>query len=370
MTKLDALYLEHGQSAWVDNIRRDWLNDGTLQNLVDRGVRGVTSNPSIFAKAVASSNAYDALIAGLPTTDPEEAFELLAVQDVRDACAILRPVYEASVRSLSTGERRSLDGFVSLEVSPRLAHDTEGTIAAAKRLAGNLSSSPNLMIKIPATTAGLPAISAVLAEGINVNVTLIFSLERYAEVLDAFVSGIEQARVAGKDISRIASVASFFISRVDTAIDPLLPDDSQLRGTAAIAQAAGAYDIFQERVATPRFQALLAAGAQLQRPLWASTSTKNSAYSDLLYVDTLVAHDTVNTLPDPTLEAYADHGDSAKSRLLRESDRRVLAGTLAQLAAAGIDLAEVTQRLEDEGVSAFISSYDELLATVSQKLRG
>jgi len=369
MTRLDALYLEYGQSAWVDNIRRDWLNDGTLQSLVDRGVRGVTSNPSIFAKAVASTNAYDALIASLSTTDPEVAFEQLAVEDVRDACAILRPVYDASLRAQSSGERRSLDGYVSLEVSPRLAHDTDGTIAAAKRLASTLSTSPNLMIKIPATKAGLPAISSVLALGINVNVTLIFSLERYSEVLDAFVEGIERAQAAGIDISKIASVASFFISRVDTAIDPMLPEGSQLRGYAAVAQAARAYDIFLDRIATPRFKVILELGAQVQRPLWASTSTKNPAYSDLLYVDTLVANETVNTLPDSTLEAYADHGDANNSRLLAETARRELGTKLDQLADAGIALAAVTQRLEDEGVAAFISSYDELLSTVTRKLR-
>ena len=367
MTKLDALYLEHGQSAWVDNIRRDWLNDGTLQNLVDRGVRGVTSNPSIFAKAVASTDAYDTLIGGLATNDPEEAFEELAVEDVRDACVILRPVYDASLRALSSGERRSLDGYVSLEVSPRLAHDTEGTVAAAKRLAGKLSTSPNLMIKIPATEAGLPAISAVLALGINVNVTLIFSLERYSQVLDAFVDGIERAHTNGLDISRIASVASFFISRVDTAIDPLLPHESDLRGIAAVAQAA---KMFQERIVSPGFLSILAHGAQVQRPLWASTSTKNAEYSDLLYVDTLVAPDTVNTLPDPTLEAYADHGRASNSRLIDVTLRRELGEKLDQLAGAGVDLKVVTKRLEDEGVAAFIASYDELLATVTQKLGG
>jgi len=370
MTKLDALYLEHRQSAWVDNIRRDWLNDGTLQDLVDRGVRGVTSNPSIFAKAVASTDAYDAMIASLATTDPEVAFEQLAVEDVRDACLILRPVYDASLRSLASGEQRALDGYVSLEVSPRLAHDTEGTVAAAKRLSGNLSTSPNLMIKIPATEAGLPAISAVLALGINVNVTLIFSLNRYSQVLDAYVEGIEGAHANGLDIAKIASVASFFISRVDTAIDPLLPEDSNLRGFAAVAQAARAYEIFQERIATPRFKSILAFGAQVQRPLWASTSTKNATYSDLLYVDTLVAPDTVNTLPDPTLEAYADHGNAGNSRLVDATMRQELGEKLDQLAHAGVDLVAVTQRLEDEGVAAFISSYDELLATVMQKLRG
>jgi transaldolase len=251
-----------------------------------------------------------------------------------------------------------------------LAHDTEGTIAAAKRLAETLSDSPNLMIKIPATKAGLPAISAVLALGINVNVTLIFSLERYSEVLEAFVEGIERAHAAGLDVSRIASVASFFISRVDSAIDPLLADGSNLRGVAAVAQAARAYDIFLERITSARFEGIRAVGAQVQRPLWASTSTKNPSYSDLLYVDTLIASDTVNTLPDPTLEAYADHGDATKSQLDNESARRNLGSKLDELETAGVDLTAITQRLEDEGVAAFIASYDELLATVTQKLRG
>ena len=369
MTKLDALYLEHGQSAWVDNIRRDWLNDGTLQRLVDRGVRGVTSNPSIFAKAVASSSAYDDLIAQLGISDPEEAFERLAIEDVREACAILRPVYEASLRGLTSGTRRSLDGYVSLEVSPRLAHDTVGTVAAAIRLATALNESPNVMIKIPATEAGLPAITQVLAAGISGNVTLIFSLDRYDQVLDAFAAGIASAKQNGHDIARISSVASFFISRVDTAIDPLLPEGSALRGVSAIAQAAAAYELFLAKLDTPLFQALLSDGAQVQRPLWASTSTKNPAYSDLLYVDTLVVEESVNTLPDPTLEAYADHGDATKSRLSNAALRQRLAAQLGELAGEGVDLATITTQLENEGVAAFVSSYDELLATVASKIQ-
>jgi len=368
MTRLDGLYLDHGQSAWVDNIRRDWLNDGTLQSLVDRGVRGVTSNPSIFAKAVATTPAYDSIIASLGLTDAEEAFEALAVADVQDACAILRPVYDASMREFAAGTRRSTDGYVSLEVSPRLAHDTDGTIAAAKRLAARVGDHPNLMIKIPATKAGLPAVSAVLASGISVNVTLIFSLGRYREVLDAFVEGVRRAQADGHDISRIASVASFFISRVDSAIDPMLPEDSPLRGTIANAQAASAYQLFLDHAQSPSMASLLQSGCQIQRPLWASTSTKNAAYDELLYVDTLVAPETVNTMPDPTLEAFSRKGEPSRSELANDEIRNALASNLQRLDELDIALSDVTDTLERDGVTAFITSYDELLATVAGKL--
>ena len=368
MTRLDALYLEHGQSAWVDNIRRDWLNDGTLQGLVDRGVRGVTSNPAIFAKALSTTPDYQPLIAQLDTRDPEEAFESLAIEDVRDACVILRPVYDASLREFSAGARRATDGYVSLEVSPRLAHDTQGTIDAAVRLAERLSDSPNLMIKIPATLAGLPAITEVIGRGISVNVTLIFSLARYAQVLDAYVAGLARARSQGLDLGSIASVASFFISRVDTAVDPLLSEGSPLRGRTAVAQAAAAYDLFLHRMSQSDVAELLAAGAQIQRPLWASTSTKNPTYDELLYVDTLVASETVNTLPDPTLEAYATKGNPLNSELEDAERRHTLAGVLADVEHSGVDLSAVTDQLENEGVSAFIKAYDELLHTVSAAL--
>ena len=368
MTRLDGLYLDYGQSAWVDNIRRDWLNDGTLQALVDRGVRGVTSNPSIFAKALATTQAYDGSIATLGLTDAEEAFEALAVADVQDACTILRPVYDASVREFAAGTRRSTDGYVSLEVSPRLAHDTMGTIGAAQRLAARVGDHPNLMIKIPATSAGLPAVSAVLASGISVNVTLIFSLDRYREVLDAFVDGIQRARADGRDISRIASVASFFISRVDTAIDPKLSEGSPLRGTIANAQAAAAYQVFLDQVHSAPMASLMESGSQIQRPLWASTSTKNPAYDELLYVDTLVAPETVNTMPDPTLEAFSRAGEPRRSALADERLRSELAANLHVLEDLGISLTEVTDTLERDGVEAFMTSYDELLSTVAGKL--
>ena len=368
MTRLDSLYLEHGQSAWVDNIRRDWIEDGTLQDLVDRGVRGVTSNPSIFAKALSTTTAYDSLVGALGLSDPEQAFEALAVSDVRDASAILRKVFDASQREFAAGTRLSTDGYVSLEVSPRLAHDTDGTVRAAVRLADELRDSPNVMIKIPATPAGLPAISEALSRGINVNVTLIFSLARYRDVLSAYVEGLQRAQDRGLDISGIASVASFFISRVDSAVDPLLPADATLRGEIANSQAAAAYEIFLEHANSEPMLSLRGIGAQVQRPLWASTSTKNPAYDDLLYVDTLVAPHTVNTMPDPTLEIYAQRGDASRSRLADSTLRRSLREAIDQLGDYNINLDKVTQQLEDEGVAAFMASYDDVLATVSSKL--
>ena len=363
MTTLNDLYDLHGQSPWIDNIRRDWLNDGTLARLVGEGVRGVTSNPSIFAKALATSGAYDDAVRAHSGLDDEALFEALAVADVRDACDVLTGVHEAS---RADAGRRYRDGYVSLEVSPLLARDTQGTIAAARRLFGEVGR-PNVMIKIPATREGLPAITTALGEGINVNVTLIFSLERYAEVLDAWVAGLAAARAAGRDLAAIASVASFFVSRVDVAVDPLLPEGDRRRGTVANAQVAAAYALFLERVAREDVTGLVAAGAQVQRPLWASTSTKNPAYDDLLYVNDLVAPETVNTMPDATLEAYLDHGDPAASLLVDPAERARAAGVLATLA-PGVDLDEVTRRLEDEGVAAFAASYHELLATLRAKV--
>lgn len=368
MTRLDSLYLEHGQSAWVDNIRRDWIEDGTLQELVDRGVRGVTSNPSIFAKSLSTTNAYDTLISELGISESEMAFEALAVSDVRDASAILRKVFDASVREFAAGTRPSTDGYVSLEVSPRLAHDTEGTVAAAVRLAQELRTSPNVMIKIPATPAGLPAITEVLSLGINVNVTLIFSLKRYREVLDAYVAGIRSALAQGRDAGAIASVASFFISRVDSAIDPLLSPTSSSRGLVANSQAAAAYELFLEHANSREMAELRDQGAQLQRPLWASTSTKNPAYDELLYVDSLVAPNTVNTMPDPTLELYAVRGDASKSQIADSKKRAVLRQVLDSLPDEGVSLEDITQKLENDGVAAFMSSYDEVLETVASKL--
>ncbi len=366
MSRLDALYLEHGQSPWIDNIRRDWITDGTLAALVDRGVRGVTSNPSIFAKALTSSSAYDEAIAASAATDAESLFEELAVADVRDACDILESVHVASRREFHAGVRRYCDGFVSLEVSPRLAHDTSATIAAAARLADRVGRS-NLMIKIPATVAGLGAIRETLAAGINVNVTLIFSLERYGEVMDAFVAGVTDAVSRGVDVRSLASVASFFVSRVDTAADALLSDYPQLLGSTANAQIAVAYERYLERFRRPDAMELLAAGAQVQRPLWASTSTKNPQYDSLLYVEPLIANETVNTMPDPTLELFSEQGSFDSPSIDDGAMRESLERRFAQLATT-IDLGALTQRLESEGVAAFEHSYLEILDIVGAKL--
>lgn len=366
MSALTSLFDQYGQSPWIDNIRRDWLNDGTLKDLVAQGVRGVTSNPSIFAKALATSSAYDEFLTGAHSKDPETLFEALAVQDVKDACDVLAGVHEQSRADFAQGQRRYLDGFVSLEVSPHLARDTEGTIAAAKRLANEVGRA-NVMIKIPATREGLPAISEVLGSGINVNVTLIFSLERYDEVIDAWLEGLETAKERGHDLSELASVASFFVSRVDVAIDALLEEGDPRRGTTANAQVCGAYQRFRYRIASDRARRLLESGAQVQRPLWASTSTKNPSYPDLLYVDPIVGDETVNTMPDPTLAAVLDHGDFTRSLLKDEASIERQTKLLAELPST-VSLAAVTERLEIDGVDAFSNSYDELLATVAAKI--
>lgn len=366
MTLLHSLFDDYGQSPWIDNIRRDWLNDGTLQGLVDQGIRGVTSNPSIFAKTFATSSAYDELLVGADVSDAEAVFESLAVNDVRDACDVLRTVHDASRLDFQNGVRRYLDGFVSLEVSPRLARDAAGTIAAAKRLAAEVGRR-NLLIKIPSTKEGLPAITEVLGAGINVNATLIFSLERYDEVLSAWMAGLELAREKDHDIGEIASVASFFVSRVDAAVDALLEEGDPRRGTTANAQVCAAYDQYLYRIASERAVALLESGAQVQRPLWASTSTKNPAYYDLLYVDRIVGDETVNTMPDATLEGVLDHGDFSRSLLLNLETIEAEAGRLKALPHE-ISLKAVTDQLEADGVDSFVASYEELLATVSAKI--
>ena len=367
MTTLNDLYEQYGQSPWIDNIRRDWLNDGTLADLVAKGVRGVTSNPSIFAKALATSTAYDEFIKGADNDDPETVFERLAVADVRDACEVLTSVNEHSRAEFSNGKRRYLDGFVSLEVSPRLARDTAGTIGAANRLYKEVHRD-NVMIKIPATKEGLPAIRDVLGAGINVNVTLIFSLERYDEVLTAWMDGLELARRQGHDVTKIASVASFFVSRVDVAVDTLLSNDDPRRGTTANAQVAGAYALYRERMVSERVTALLASGAQVQRPLWASTSTKDPTYFDLLYVDSIVANETVNTMPDATLAGVLDHGDFTHS-LLADDHRIGEATNVLKNLPSNVSLRDVTDKLEVDGVQAFVDSYEELLATVAKKIQ-
>jgi transaldolase len=366
MTTLETLYADFGQSPWIDNIRRDWLEDGTLAGLVAQGARGVTSNPAIFAKAFATSSAYDALLADAHSKDAEVVFEMLASADVRDACDVLRHVHESSLDDFARGQRRYADGFVSLEVSPRLAHDTEGTVAAAQKLWTQVAR-PNVMIKIPATLEGLPAITRVLAEGINVNVTLIFSLERYDRVLDAWCAGLELARAQGRDLRIIASVASFFVSRVDAAVDKLLPEGDALRGRVANSQVARAYQLYRQWMHHERVLALLVDGAQVQRPLWASTSPKNPSYDDLLYVDSLVADETVNTMPDATLAAALDHGDFSTSLLASAESTGATAAVLDTLPAT-ISLDDVTQQLEREGVASFAAAYEELLTLVASKL--
>ncbi len=367
MTKLDSLYLEHGQSPWIDNIRRDWLTDGTLQNLVDRGVRGVTSNPAIFAKALATSTAYDDAIAASSATLPEQLFEELAVADVQAACDVLGPVHAASVRELTSGARRFTDGFVSLEVSPRLAYDATATVAAASRLAEQVGR-PNLMIKIPATVAGLSAIRETLARGISVNVTLIFSVERYQQVMDEFVLGVREAIVRGHNPQHIASVASFFVSRVDSAADPLLDAHPELRGTGANAQVATAYQAYLDRFSQVDAQEILAQGGQVQRPLWASTSTKNPDYDPLLYVVPLIADETVNTMPEATLEMFATTGSFDAAGIADPSVRASMMQQFDELR-THVDVTALTNQLEHDGVKAFEDSYRELLDTVGSKLR-
>src|SRR3954452_5396196 len=304
MTRLQELFATQGQSPWLDNLKRGYLKTGDLQRLVDDGIRGVTSNPTIFQKAIAGSEDYDDQFRELAKTKSvEDAYWDMVVDDITGALAVLRPGYNSADGG---------DGFVSIEVAPSLANDTAGTISAARSLHERIAQ-PNLMVKIPATAAGTPAIERMIAEGRNINITLIFSLSRYEDVIEAYLAGLEQLRQSGGDVSQVRSVASFFVSRVDTEADRRLEaigSDAALalRGRAAVAQAKLAYQLFVEKFGGSRWEALAAAGAQKQRPLWASTSTKNPAYSDLLYVDSLIGPDTVNTLPDATIAAFEDHG--------------------------------------------------------------
>jgi transaldolase len=352
---------ELGQSPWYDYITRDLVTSGELARLIrEDGLRGMTSNPTIFEKAVAGSGAYDEDIRrlGREGRSPGEIFETLAVADVRAACDAFAELHR------STG---GLDGQVSLEVSPELANDTHATIHEARRLWAAVDR-PNAMIKIPGTEAGLPAITRCIADGISVNVTLLFSVERYAAVIEAWLAGMEERLGRGDPVNTVASVASFFVSRVDTKVDPLLERASggaaSLRGRIAIANAAAAYRLFEWSLGTPRWARLAKAGARPQRPLWASTSTKDPRYPDTHYVEALVAPRTVNTLPPETFAAYRDHGRPAVR--IRES---IAASTaeLKALAEAGIDLALVTRELEEEGVAKFAASYRSLLAGIEAK---
>ncbi|HEY3979165.1 MAG TPA: transaldolase [Streptosporangiaceae bacterium] len=353
-----------GVAIWLDDISRERLRTGNLAALMrDFHVVGVTSNPTIFASALSKGDAYDEQVADLAVRglSIDEAARSITTYDIRWAADVLRPAYEAS---------DGLDGRVSIEVDPRIARDTAKTIAEAKALWWSVDR-PNMYIKIPATKAGLPAITATLAKGISVNVTLIFSLERYGEVIDAFMAGLEQAAAAGHDLKTIASVASFFVSRVDTEIDARLdkagtPQALALRGQAAVANARLAYELFEQRSATDRWQALAAAGARPQRPLWASTSTKNPEYKDTMYVTDLVAAGIVNTMPEATLHAVADHGDLRGDTIHGTyGQARQL---FEQLAAAGVDYDDVVQVLEDEGVDKFEVSWKQLLETVKSEM--
>jgi len=347
-----------GQSVWYDYITRDLLSSGELERLIrDDGLRGMTSNPTIFEKAIAGSQLYDEDIrrmseAGLNTA---EIFEGLAIRDVQAACETFRLLY---------GESGGRDGFVSLEVSPQLANDTDATRNDAERL-WRVVSRPNAMIKIPGTQAGLAAIASSIADGINVNVTLLFSVQRYTEVIEAYLQGLELRMQRGLPIDAISSVASFFVSRVDGKIDPQLSENGRgLRGKIAIANAAQAYQLFRDSLATERWARLERAGARPQRPLWASTSTKDPAYPDVYYVEALIAPQTVNTVPPETLEAYRDHGAPA---VRIDEAIQTAPGQLTALAQDGIDLEVVTRELEQEGVAKFAASHAAVLSGIEAK---
>ncbi len=363
--------LEAGQSVWYDNIQRSLLKNGELAGMIGRGeIRGVTSNPTIFMHAISNSSDYDQSLQSLAASkmSATEVFFTLAIEDIQAAADLFLPLYRQS---------KGGDGYVSLEVSPYLASDTAATLAQAQQL-WNRVMRPNLMIKIPATKAGLPAITEAIAAGLNVNVTLIFALERYGEVMDAFQAGLEKRVAAGLPIDSIASVASFFVSRVDTKVDGQLAalierggvraeKAAKLQGKAAIANARLAYAEFKKEFSAERFQKLKALGARVQRPLWASTSTKNPAYRDVLYVEELIGPDTVNTMPPQTVVAFLDHG---KVRLSLEENLEGARQSLADLEALGISMSEVTAQLEVEGVKSFSDAFTVLLQAVDKCREG
>jgi transaldolase len=358
-TAMQAL-LELGQSVWLDYLRRGMLQSGELQSLIDDGLRGMTSNPTIFEQAIGGSGDYDDELRALAASgrSPAEIFERLAVGDVRGAADLFRPVYDAAA---------GRDGFVSLEVSPTLARDTEGTIAEARRLWAEVDR-PNVMIKVPGTREGWPAIERLLTEGINVNITLLFSLEHYQKVAEAHLRALEARLEAGAPVGRLASVASFFVSRVDTETDRRIDARGgalrELRGKVAIANARLAYAWFRDLLASARWQGLAAAGAAPQRILWASTGTKDPSYSDVLYVDSLVGRDTINTMPPATLRLFEDHGTV---RPTLPGDVAEARGVMERLAAGGVDFDDVTRVLEDEGVEKFAHSFDSLLGAIGRK---
>jgi len=362
MTALHELYEQTRQSPWVDDLKRSYVDRGGLDDLIVKGIRGVTSNPTIMANAIASTTDYDdqfrELVLGGSTV--EEAYWELVIYDILGALEQLRPLYDSS---------NAEDGYVSLEVAPSLARDTQATIASARLLHKRIAR-PNLMVKIPATKEGISAIEEMIAEGHSINVTLIFSLGRYAEVVEAYIRGIERLVDRGGDPGKVASVASFFVSRVDTEIDRRIRSDSKLAGQAALAQARLAYRYFENSFSSARFRSLAEIGARPQRPLWASTSTKNPAYPDLLYVEGLIAPQTVNTLPIATMNAFIDHGIPRRSII---DGYAADEETLESLRSEGVDFKEVTDLLEEQGLSSFSSSFDDLLVKMEVKaaqLRG
>ncbi len=352
-----------GQSVWIDSLSRDDLENGNLQRMIEGGVVGVTSNPTIFQKAISESSLYDEQLQELAEKqdDPKEIFLGLAAEDIRDACDLMMPVYERTDK---------LDGYVSLEVSPDLAYDTPATVEEATRLHG-LVNKPNLMVKIPATLPGLAAIEEMIATGHSINVTLIFSLERYRAVATAYVRGLQRLVAAGGNPSLIASVASFFVSRVDSEADGRLDElggHDELKGKLAIANAKLAYAAFQEIFSGEDWEFLESKGATKQRPLWASTSVKNPEYGDVMYVEELAGPDTVNTMPASTLDAFMDHGEVRSESPIEEGldEAREL---IEKLREAGVDYEEVTEVIEKEGVAKFADSFDELLEVIQSKSR-
>lgn len=368
--RLTELFLQEGQSAWQDDISRDMLNQGAIAHAInDTGIRGLTSNPTIFEKAIAAGAAYDEDVAALAAQGLDDAaiFEAVAVADIQATCDLFRELYDASGGG---------DGFVSIEVSPAGARDAEVTTSDARRL-WKAVDRPNLMVKIPGTVEGSPVIQQMLDEGVNINVTLLFSVEAYERVARAYIDALTARHARGEAVDHVASVASFFVSRVDALVDKQLDaliaatdDESRkaelaaLKGKAAIANAKLAYKAFQRLFSGAQWEPLVAAGAKPQRPLWASTSVKNPAYPDTLYVDELIGPDTVNTMPRPTITAFLDHGTVARTIDTGVAEAEA---TMAALAEAGIDFAAVTNQLEDEGIASFVKSYDALLSGVGSK---
>jgi transaldolase len=359
MTKLEHLYGYCGQSPWLDNLTRAYLRDGTLTRMVADGIRGVTANPTIFARSITGSHDYDeqfsALMAAGKSVD--EAYWELVISDASQALAVLRPVFDGG---------DCIDGFVSVEVSPELAHDAAATIAAARWLRRRIAQ-PNLLVKVPATAEGVTAVETLIGEGSSINVTLLFSLSRYAEIIEAYLSGLEKFTANGGDPSTVSSVASFFVSRVDTEVDQRLEslgtDEAlALRGQAAVAQAKLAYRLFGEQFSTRRWHRLAALGADIQRPLWASTSTKNPKDRDTRYVEELIGPDTVTTLPEATIAAFEDHGTMARTV---DTGLPQAAELMQRLEAVGIDMTVVGRALEDNGIAGFEKAYHDVLANLT-----